>query len=90
MMSEAIEYKLEEPIKFGSELIETFQLKPLKAKHMKELPVNMNNMTIGHFLAILGNMASQPTAVIDELGATDQGKLFALIGSQVELLVKKT
>jgi hypothetical protein len=89
-MSEAIEYKLEEPIRFGSELIETFHLKPLKAKHMKELPVNKDNMTIGHFLVVVGNMTSQPTAVIDELGAADQGKLFALVGSQMELLSKKT
>lgn len=61
-------HKLKEPIQFGSETIEEFELQKPKAKHIRSMPQNPGMDSV---LKIVGKLAAQPDKVIDELSMED-------------------
>jgi len=66
--NETHELKLNTPVVFGDDTIETLTFKKPKAKHFRSLPMNPN---IGDFLNVVAKLCDQPPSVIDELSPDD-------------------
>lgn len=61
-------HKLKEPVLFGKETITEFELQKPKAKHIRSMPQSPGMDAV---LKIVGKLAAQPDAVIDELSMED-------------------
>jgi hypothetical protein len=68
---------LKEPIKFGTETITEFVLRPPKAKDFRKFPATP---TTGDMLDLAGQLAGQPKQVIDEIGIEDMMRVLEEIG----------
>lgn len=77
---------LSAPVKHGGQLLEELVLQPLKGKHLKKLPVDSANMTIGHVMAIAAVQATVPDSVIDELGPRDLANVLGVTNGFLELV----
>ena len=77
-MSEPITVLLREPIPFGSETIGELKLRKPKAKDFRRFPMEP---TLGDVLDLVGQLAGQPKAVIDELGAEDLMEVTRIVGN---------
>lgn len=65
----SVSVQLAEPIIFGEEKIEVLKLQKPKAKHLKNL--NLKEMKMGDFMALIAVLAGQFPQVIDEMGMKD-------------------
>lgn len=68
MVKPEIVIKLKLPIEYGSETIRELVLRRPKAKDFRSLPMDP---AIGDMLDLAGDLAGQPTSVIDELDVED-------------------
>ncbi len=59
---------LKEPIAFGSDVIHELILMPLKAKHLRGLPAELD---MDALLTLAGRLTGQPPKVMDELCMAD-------------------
>jgi len=75
--------KLKEPIEQGSETITEFNMKKLKAKHFR-IVKNLDSMTTDETLDLIGKSATQPKAVIDELGIADMAACMDVLSNFFE------
>ena len=66
--NEPIVLTLKEPITFGSETLYELSLMPLKAKHLRGLPAELD---MDALLILAGRLTGQPPKVIDELSMMD-------------------
>lgn len=71
--------KLQEPIEYGTQVIDELKLQRPKAKHFKKL--NFDAPSFPELLDILGQLAGLPPSVIDELGWEDTQAATALLGN---------
>ncbi len=76
-MSEAVVLRLKEPVQFGSEIVAELSLRRPKAKDFRRLPMDPK---FGDILDLAGQLAGQPKAVMDELGAEDLMEVMNLVG----------
>lgn len=60
--------KLSTPISFGSETISELIFQPLKAKHLRKMP---NDVNADYLLTLAGTLTGVVPLVIDELCAED-------------------
>lgn len=72
---------LKEPIQFGSETITELQIRAPKAKDFRAMPAEP---TMGAMLDMLGRLAGQPKAVIDELCVHDMNAANEVIAGFTE------
>ena len=70
--------KLDDPVKFGSELVDTLEMSVPKAKHIRKLPVQP---TLDDILKICADLAGRPDSFIDELSFRDVNKLAEFFNS---------
>lgn len=70
--------KLDDPISYGSETIESLELRKPKAKDMRGLPLQMG---MDDMLKLAGRVSGQPDSVIDELSINDLGRVMEIVGN---------
>jgi hypothetical protein len=68
MAKQPVTITLTEPVKFGSETIETITIQPVKGKHLRKLPADPD---VGDMLVLAAKLAGQPDQVFDEMDAED-------------------
>ena len=71
-ISEAVTLKLQNPVHYGSEIIDSMTLSPVKAKHLRGLSLDLN---MDECLTLLGRISGHPPSVIDELSFADVQRL---------------
>lgn len=76
-MSGPVTIRLKEPIAFGTQTIDELTLRKPKAKDFRRMPMNPG---VGDLLDLAGQLAGQPKAVIDELGAEDMQEVLERVG----------
>lgn len=59
---------LARPLQLGKTKLETLELQPLSAKHLRDTPVEPG---IGDLLELAGRLALQPAAIVDRLDVED-------------------
>ncbi len=64
-------YVLVEPVKFGSEMITELQIRRPKAKDIRAVRSGPQVQAFGETLDLIGRLACQPKAVVDELDMED-------------------
>lgn len=82
-MSESVkkEMRLRDPIKQGSELISSLEIRKPKAKDIRMLPIEPST---GDILDLAGRLCGQPPSVIDELTIEDCSELLEIVGNFIE------
>lgn len=71
------EYKLKNPIQFGSEIIEVLKFREPKAKDFRDMPMEPK---IGDMLNIAAKISSNPPSKIDQLSAEDMKEVLKIVG----------
>lgn len=72
-----ITVKLQDPIEFGSRVIDHLTIRKPKAKDMRKFPMNPQ---MGDMLDLASALAGEPTSVIDELSVPDMTRVVEVIG----------
>lgn len=73
-------YKLKHPIEFGKETIEELEIKRVKAKHLRGLPLNPG---FDDMLGLLQAVTGRPKIVIDDLDIEDVTPLMEMLGEMM-------
>ena len=74
-----VEIRLTEAIEAHGELIDTITLMPVRAAHLRELPVS-GEMTFGALLDIGASCAGLPKKSVNDLAAADALQLVEAVG----------
>ncbi|GEM_PF-7135503 len=74
---ETQELKLNDPIQFGTEKIESLSFRKAKAKDFREMPITPN---VGDLLNVAAKLAAQPYSVIDMLSPKDMAEVMKILG----------
>ena len=69
--------ELQDPIEFGSRVIDQLTIRKPKAKDMRKFPLNPS---MGDMLDLASVLAGEPTSVIDELSVPDMTRVVEVIG----------
>lgn len=77
----SVTVKLQEPISFGSRVIDELIIRKPKAKDMRKFPMNP---AMGDMLDLASVLAGEPTSVIDELSVPDMTSVIEVIGNFLE------
>jgi hypothetical protein len=67
----AITLQLVTPITHGNTTWTELEMQPLRGRHMRSLPGDPRQITIGNLLEIGQGMAAVPDGIIDDLGPED-------------------
>lgn len=73
----SITIKLEDPIQWGEETIEEVILKPIRGKHIKNLPAQP---ALKDLLVIASKISGVSSAVFDEMASSDIMKIAEAVG----------
>lgn len=69
--------KLKTKIQHGSETVAVLEFQPLKAKHLRKMPMNPG---LSDMLNLAGDLCAQPPSVMDELSAEDTAAVLEVVG----------
>lgn len=78
-MKEAVEVKLKEPIKWGSEIITEIKLQTPKAKHVKDM--DLKNVGVNEILKLTSKLSQISLSALDELGMEDLFSVTEAVGN---------
>lgn len=78
-----MELKLEKPIKWGNDLIETLIFRDVIAKDLRNL--KLNSIQFGDILDLAAKLTGHPPSVIDQLTISDVGKVVEHVGKLLDL-----
>lgn len=76
-MSEPVVIKLRKPVTFGSKVIDTITLRPLKGKDMRRLKESDGN--VGNALNFASILSGELPEVIDEIEGEDLGAVMSAV-----------
>lgn len=83
---EPVTVPLLEPVKHGGQMLTSLTLQPLKGKHLKNLPVDTANITIGSVMAIAAVQAQVPDSVIEDLPTGDLARVLGVTNRFLSLI----
>jgi hypothetical protein len=78
-----VELKLENPIKWGNEFIETIVFRDVIAKDLRTL--KLNAIQFGDILDLAAKLTGHPPSVMDQLSISDAGRVVEQVGKLLDL-----
>lgn len=76
-------YTLKHPITIGSETHTEVKLGRLKGKHMRALPADMAQLTLGTIMDLAAKMMGESAVLLDEMDAEDVTEVCAIVGERM-------
>lgn len=83
-MRDPVTVKLDEPVTLGSQTISELVVQPPKGRHIRKLPIDVDDFDLGTLLDLAVKLTGQPETVIDDLDAGDALRLAGAVGKFLE------
>ena len=75
-------YTLKHPVEIGSETITEVRIGRMKGKHMRQLPADKSEYTMGVIMDLAAKMMGESSVLLDEMDAEDLTEVCEIVGER--------